>query len=206
MQISLERFGFIRNETPTTTTYKKENLHIDLHLHVLPKDDLFKLYKECLRLFSDEPLTKRATITFGSPGLEFLETIQGEVIRIRPKDWNLFPLLVNIKNLVSKMVGENFDVCYIQYYPNGRTGINYHRDKELKEGSSIIGLSLGAQRTLSLCCGEYGKEPDDILNIPLPPGSIYVIKPPTNKFWLHSIPKDKTKDTRVSITFRSVNH
>lgn len=42
------------------------------------------------------------------------------------------------------------------------------------------------------------------INISLSPSSLYVMNPPTNQNWLHSIIKDnKIGNSRISLTFRN---
>ena len=89
----------------------------------------------------------------------------------------------------------NFNVCVIQQYPNGKYGIQKHRDKEMN--GMICGISVGQTRTLSMY-----KYNTNVLNQPLNNGSLYLILPPTNDFFLHAIEKDSSRGVRYSLTFR----
>ena len=66
-------------------------------------------------------------------------------------------------------------------------------------GTSIYGLSLGATRKLTML--RYNQEP---FYLPLEHNSLYILRPPTNTYWKHCIPKQvKIKESRFSLTFRN---
>ena len=91
----------------------------------------------------------------------------------------------------------------IQQYPNGQSGIQKHRDKEMS--NMICGISVGIEdppsagqrRTLSMY--QYNKL---LLNQPLNNGSLYILLEPTNNFYSHAINKDDSIGVRFSLTFR----
>ena len=114
-------------------------------------------------------------------------------------DWQQLPLLIPLRDLVSGLTGEKYNFCIIQRYPSGRVGIDPHRDKEMVPGTTICGFSFGATRTLTL---RHRSRPS--ISIPLYSGSLYILHPPTNDYWTHSIDKDNTIDPRYSLTFRNV--
>ena len=88
------------------------------------------------------------------------------------------------------------------HYPSGNVGIGRHRDREMG-GRTIACLSFGADRTLTLTPFKYLHEKER--RYALPSGSLYVLLPPTNVHWMHSIEKDNTTIARISLTFRYVN-
>jgi alkylated DNA repair dioxygenase AlkB len=65
-------------------------------------------------------------------------------------DWQTLPLLLKLRDQITKLTGQCANFCVIQYYPNGRIIIPPHRDLEVTQGTSICGLSLGSLRTLNL--------------------------------------------------------
>lgn len=164
------------------------------------------LYDELLLLFNQDG-KKRQNIMFGDKINYNLhrnssdDSVDGYQVEVYP--W--FPTLVKIKEEIESFlsVDDNkitFNCCLINYYPNGKVGVPYHRDKEMGY-NSIVGLSLGQTRTLSMRTWLY-----DAVNkkydIKLTSGSLYVIRQPTNEFWQHSILTDKTDKGRISLTFR----
>ena len=134
----------------------------------------------------------RYTLNFGGYGDKPLKTIEREVL-----PWNNLPALIPLKERLSAVSHSDYNYCVIQRYPNGNVGINPHRDREMRPDTDIAGISLGATRTLTM--SRYSKE----IKIVLPPGSLYVLKSPTNTYWNHSIDIDPhITNARISLTFR----
>ncbi len=142
---------------------------------------------------------KRKKCTYG--GIDnYVITYKGQKITNHVIPWQSMPILEMISTRVSELTKEEYNVCTIQYYNNGNVGIKPHRDKEMKHGTVITSLSLGATRVMRFSLTRDGKETN--VDIPLPHGSLCCIYPPTNDVWLHSIPLDKTTDPRMSLIFR----
>lgn len=107
--------------------------------------------------------------------------------------------LIDIKEKIKKLYNDDINSCVIQYYINGKIGISPHSDREMLMGTSIYGLSLGATRKLTML--RYNQEP---FYLPLEHNSLYILRPPTNTYWKHCIPKQvKIKESRFSLTFRN---
>jgi len=113
--------------------------------------------------------------------------------------WETIPGLPEIKSYIEDICKETFTVCAIQYYKDGGVGISPHRDKEMIAGTKIAGLSFGQERELVLSSIYDNRE----LKVSLSNGSLYVMNPPTNDKWLHSITKDDSLSYRISLTFRN---
>lgn len=114
--------------------------------------------------------------------------------------WQDFPTnhLIDIKEKINKIYNDDINSCVIQYYDNGRIYIAPHRDRECTH-TSIYGLSLGATRKLTML--KYNQEP---FYLPLEHNSLYILRPPTNTYWKHCIPKQvKITESRFSLTFRN---
>lgn len=142
--------------------------------------------------------THRNSTLFGNPGLIYRVTYRDVTSESEVLPWSDLPALAELKSLVEKITEQTYTVCVIQRYANGRVNINPHRDKEMVLGTRIAGVSLGATRTIS-----FTRTYHEPVNIPLPSGSLYVMKPPTNNMWLHSITKEPSvKTPRFSLTFR----
>ena len=134
-----------------------------------------------------------------------------------------------IRDIICKRLKLDLNHVLIQLYRSGYDSIGEHSDKtlDIKRGSSIVTLSLGAQRTLILrsklktskdsssCASENSIR--DIWKIPLPHNSLFILGSMTNKLYLHSIKEDKrlpnlkTTDElafggqRISLTFRCIS-
>lgn len=145
--------------------------------------------------WSNQSSSRRQKFLFGDDGIIYTVNYHGKETNYQVLPW--LSVLLDIKNILQTITGDIYTVCSIQRYPHGGVGIDPHRDKEMKLGTTILGLSLGAQRNLVLSRG------DKILTLPLPSGSVYILYPPTNSYWLHSIPKDSTLTPRISLTFRN---
>jgi alkylated DNA repair dioxygenase AlkB len=123
------------------------------------------------------------------------------------KDWNTVSdkleqnLMKEIFKLKEKLEIETkcrLNICVIQFYPNGKCFIGAHKDREVPVDSKIIGISLGATRTLQLA--RITKTYDLELNN----GSKYILDGVTNQFWTHEILEDDLIDEpRISLTFRN---
>ncbi|MDR3571722.1 MAG: alpha-ketoglutarate-dependent dioxygenase AlkB [Candidatus Pacebacteria bacterium] len=94
----------------------------------------------------------------------------------------------------------------VNQYRSGDDYIGDHRDKDetFVPGSSVMTISLGAERTLRLKKFK-GRKIGKTKSLLLKPGSLFVLGPKTNAKWKHSIPKSKrVLGRRVSLTFRSI--
>jgi hypothetical protein len=111
--------------------------------------------------------------------------------------WDELPYLKEMAKVLSSFTGQEYHVYVIQMYNNGDVGIKPHRDKEMKYGTIITSLSLGSTRVMRF------ERFEKVIDIPFPHCSLCLIDPPTNDFWLHSIPIDSTISPRISLIFRN---
>ena len=112
--------------------------------------------------------------------------------------WESFPELLILAKRIQETTSQSYNTCVIQIYNSGSVGIKPHRDKEMKYGTNIASISLGETRSMY-----FERRGYEQLDIPLVAGDLCIIKPPTNDYWLHSIPTDSTKNTRISLIFRN---
>lgn len=134
-------------------------------------------------------------------------------------------IIGTIKKRVEAIVCHPMNHVLIQIYRSGQDNISEHSDKTLDivRGSSIVNVSLGAQRTMRLRTkksASYDKDNPEgnrkTQLVPLPNGSVFVLGPKTNMNWLHGINADKRPLTersqeelavgceRISLTFRHI--
>ena len=133
-----------------------------------------------------------------------------------------------LRKAAEKVVGHPLNHALIQWYRNGEDNISEHSDKTLDvvPGSSIVNVSLGAQRTMiirakkSALSSPMDSEQVDAARpsqrIQLSHNSIFVLGQKTNQHWLHSIRADKRPTfekspaelafdgQRISFTFRHI--
>lgn len=140
------------------------------------------------------PQHKRTKRNYGVKGTSYTVVFRGKPVTYTVEDWDGFPLL---KELATR-INEGHNYCVVQYYPNGRVGIPAHRDKEMAAGTTITGVSLGAERCLELT--RYNLQPYRQL---LASGSRYDLKPPTNDFYAHAITPAENSGERWSLTYRT---
>ena len=176
--------------------YIANELDIDLYPDLLTPELAAKWYDYIDCLFNKD--LRRTSILFGNENLIYSVTYQGITNHNEVIPWNNLPGLNELRNLIESITKQSYTVCVIQRYPNGKIGINPHRDKEMVLGTRICGLSLGAKRII-----QFTRLNNDPVSISLLAGSLYCMNPPTNQKWLHSIIKEPhIKEIRYSLTFR----
>ncbi|KAL9123666.1 MAG: hypothetical protein Q9217_006924 [Psora testacea] len=130
-----------------------------------------------------------------------------------------------IKHEVERLLQQPFNHALIQLYRSGEDNISEHADKTLDivRGSSIVNVSLGAQRVMTLrtkrSTTASGMDSPNIRiaqRIPMPHDSLFVLGPQSNREWLHGVRADKRPlhektehekafgGERISITFRQI--
>ncbi len=185
-----------------------QNLNIDFIYQFLTTENADRLYA-ALEGSIDWKQTKEGKIynrrlakIYGDPNLTYdisLSDQQGSYKSLSRETIPWIEPLIPIRDMLSSYTKETYNYCVIQRYPDGHSGIKPHRDKELIYGSSICGISLGATRILQMTYF------DKKIDIELSHGSLYILKPPTNDYWAHSIIKDENcHDCRLSLTFRKI--
>ena len=110
------------------------------------------------------------------------------------------PLINKLRVKVEDYTKTKLRYAQLNYYRDGDDYIGWHSDKEVNDGDIIASISLGAVRKFSL------KSKDNNLkyDLYLKSGSLLVMDSNASKtFWQHSLPKMKTNDLRINITFRN---
>jgi alkylated DNA repair dioxygenase AlkB len=200
-----------KKEREKSVLYREINLNVELVNDFLPPLLASSLLKElqtyCLNADINPLLKRRQNATFGEDGMSYTVNFhghgkEGEVKQVtrHAKPWATIPSLLATKNLIKVHTGQEYNYCIVQYYANGKIGMKPHRDKEINPSTIIAGLSLGQERRLGMVSCSPNSED---VGIPLAHNSLYLLRPPTNSQWLHSIIVDnKAFDPRWSVTFR----
>jgi nicotinamidase-related amidase/alkylated DNA repair dioxygenase AlkB len=137
--------------------------------------------------------------------------------------------VLRIRDHVQKTLKHPINHVLIQLYRSGQDYISEHSDKTLDivRGSSIVNVSIGAQRTMTLRAKKAKPEdsvktessettPRDSQKIVMPHNSMFVLGQRSNMKWLHAVRQDKRLDSeklaeeldyngeRISLTFRQI--
>ncbi|MEB3360493.1 MAG: alpha-ketoglutarate-dependent dioxygenase AlkB [Synechococcaceae cyanobacterium] len=121
-----------------------------------------------------------------------------------PQPWT--PPLTRLRRQIEAQLelapGQGFHGVLLNLYRDGRDAMGWHADDEpeLDPEASIASLSLGACRSFRLRPRAGGGQP---LALELAHGDLLVMDPPTQRFWLHSLPRRlRLREPRLSLTFR----
>lgn len=184
-----------------TTVIIRENLHIVVQSNVYPDADLLLDSLEQMRWNRGK---RREHKDYGVVGTSYTLKFGGynrvptKVVQRDVLDWSNEPYILGARDVSCP----DSDYCVIQRYNDGTIGIGKHKDNEM-DSRPIFGMSLGATRTLVLYPPVFNRIDRDPIRISLPHNSLYIIHPPTNKYWMHAIESDmNVTDVRYSLTFR----
>lgn len=149
-------------------------------------------------LFGKRIVTKRKVAWYGNLPFEYTySNVKKQAIA-----WN--ETLFELKSLVENKTGRTYNSCLLNLYHSGEEGMAWHSDDEpeLLENAAIASLSFGAERTFEF----KHKKDQSKVKVLLEHGSVLLMKFPTQKHWLHQLPKTKKVGTsRINLTFRTIN-
>jgi len=105
---------------------------------------------------------------------------------------------------VEEVTGETYNFTLVNYYASGTDSISYHSDSEsfLGPNPCIASLSLGAPRDFMLRHTQHKELSVPIEKFVLANGDMVVMRGRTQHDWQHSVPKRKSAEGRINITFR----
>jgi alkylated DNA repair dioxygenase AlkB len=192
----------------------------DPHINLLPQDGIVNYYGRIIDseqanafyhtlldeidwksdvaiIFGKRIETKRKVAWYGDKAFEYTYSNNTKIALAWTKE------LLELKNLVEKVSGENFNSCLLNLYHNGSEGMAWHSDgeKDLKDNAAIASLSFGAERKFAF----KHKNTKEVVSLTLENGSLLIMTGTTQKYWLHRLPPTKMKfGPRVNLTFRSI--
>lgn len=189
-------------------SYIARNTILEYYPHFLPpalSDRYFQEFQariswkqEKLSLFGKTHLQPRLTAFFADQGVEY--AYSGIQLEAEPFSSEL----LDIKTLVERSAGMEFNSCLVNLYRDGKDSMGWHADneKELGKNPVIASVSLGAERIFHLrhntCKGLKKK-------YLLAHGSLLLMKGETQHFWKHQLPKTKRDlGPRLNLTFRKI--
>lgn len=124
-------------------------------------------------------------------------------ISMNPRPWT--KTLLDIKTTIETLTEQNFNSVLLNYYRNHQDSMGMHSDDERELGPEpvIASLSLGEERTFLL--KHKSRKDLGTLKLPLPSGSLLLMKGSTQRYWKHGINKEKSVcGARVNLTFRTI--
>jgi len=163
-------------------------------LHELINDTVWR--QEEITLYGNTHWQPRLTAWYGGKDLNY----RYSGITLQPRPWS--QTLLSLKARIESLVAQGFNSVLLNYYRDHRDGMGMHSDDESELGRRPVIASL-EERTL-LLRHKYRKELVTF-KLPLPSGSLLVMKGDTQRFWKHGIMKQKQRcGPRVNLTFRSI--
>ncbi|MCH8523021.1 MAG: alpha-ketoglutarate-dependent dioxygenase AlkB [Balneolales bacterium] len=148
-------------------------------------------------MFGKKIVTRRKMAWYADDGISYTYSSSKK----EALTWN--PVLLELKNEVSRISGYSYNSCLLNLYHSGEEGMGWHADdeKELLDQGAIASVSFGATRKFAFKHRKDGSRADIILES----GSLLVMKDETQRNWLHRLPPTKKVQTpRINLTFRTV--
>ena len=135
---------------------------------------------------------------YGDPGRTY--TYSG--IEMAPQPWT--PALLEVRAAIEPEAGVTFNSVLCNRYRDGADSVAWHSDDEPELGiDPVIGsVSFGARRPFRF---RHRADPELTHEIELEPGSLLLMRGPTQACWRHQIPKtSKPVGERLNLTFRVI--
>ena len=152
-----------------------------------------------IRLFGQAFPQPRLTAWYGDAGARY--TYSG--LAWEPRPW--LPVLARLRQRLEAATHARYNSVLLNLYRDGRDSMGWHADDEPELGPApaIASLSLGAVRRFRLRPrAGLAHAP---LGIDLPPGSLLLMRGPTQQRWQHALPKTaRPVGPRLNLTFRWV--
>jgi alkylated DNA repair dioxygenase AlkB len=155
--------------------------------------------QEEVTIYGKTHLQPRLSAWYGDKQLDY--SYSG--ITLQPQPWS--QTLVDLKTRIESLVGQGFNSVLLNYYRDHRDSMGMHSDDEAELGKQpmIASLSLGEERTL-VFRHRYRKDLNTV-KLPLPSGSLLLMKGTTQSYWKHGINKQKKPcGPRLNLTFRNI--
>lgn len=112
------------------------------------------------------------------------------------------PELLSLKERIEQEFGYRFNGVLLNLYRNNNDSVAWHRDKESRYGKRpvIASISLGQTRNFDFRKKDHHSSK---YNLPLPHGSLLIMKGDLQENWEHRIAKSNVHmKERINLTFR----
>lgn len=150
------------------------------------------------KMYDKTVLTPRLTAWYGDPKTDY-SLGNGEVDN---KLWT--PELFSLKQRIEETFGYQFNSVLLNLYRDHNDSVAWHRDKESRYGKRpvIASVSLGQTRNFDFRKKDHHQSK---YSLPLPHGSLLIMKGDLQENWEHRIAKSVTSmKERINLTFRLV--
>ncbi|MFC7345415.1 alpha-ketoglutarate-dependent dioxygenase AlkB family protein [Chryseobacterium zhengzhouense] len=116
------------------------------------------------------------------------------------------PELFSLKERIENEFGYRFNGVLLNLYRDNNDSVAWHRDKESRYGKRpvIASISLGQTRNFDFRKKDHHQSK---YSLPLPHGSLLIMKGDLQENWEHRIAKSATPmKERINLTFRLINN
>lgn len=156
---------------------------------------------ESIKLFGREVMQPRLTAWHGDAGASY----RYSGLQLQPQPWT--PALLHLRQQVEAAAGTSFNSVLLNLYRSGQDSMGWHADDEPELGPEpvIASVTLGATRNFRLKPLHPHPTAHAPLTLPLTAGSLLLMRGPTQRHWLHALPKTaRPVGPRLNLTFRQV--
>ena len=151
-----------------------------------------------IRIFGRSVPVPRLSAWFSSVNATY--KYSGLVHQPKPKPEFLAKLL----SVVVARTGFDFNSVLVNLYRDGSDSMGWHADDEPELGSevTIASLNVGTRRVIRF---KHRHKKELRMALPVAHGSLLMMYPPLQEFWLHEVPKRKDISApRVNFSFRTM--
>ena len=186
------KFGLIKNYTSFFSESESTKLFVSLKNKIQWQQDRINIMGKLI----DIP---RLTAWYGVDGKSY--TYSG--IKMNPH--MLTSELQFIKEKIEKVTSSKFNSVLLNLYRDGNDSVDWHSDneKELNKKADIASVSFGVDRDFQIKSKNAGSK---LENINLKNGSLLIMSPPLQDYFIHRVPKrKKIINSRINLTFRVID-
>lgn len=182
---------------------------LEFREHFLTSDESDQLFSQLLEntpwkqrtqtIYDKKVLTPRLTAWYGDGEKSY--KLGGSEFEVNA--WT--PELLSVKNMIEEAFGHQFNSVLLNLYRDNNDSVAWHRDKESRYGDRpvIASLSLGQTRKFDFRKLNHHQSR---YSIPLPHGSLLLMKGDLQEHWEHRIAKSALyMKERINLTFRLVS-
>ncbi|MGG7437621.1 alpha-ketoglutarate-dependent dioxygenase AlkB family protein [Chryseobacterium arthrosphaerae] len=151
------------------------------------------------KMYDKTVLTPRLTAWYGDPG----KTYPLREDELDVTSWT--PELLALKQKIEKEFGYQFNSVLVNLYRNQNDSVAWYSDRESRYGKRpvIASVSLGETRNFDFRKKDHHQSK---YSLPLPHGSLLIMKGDLQEHWEHRIAKSVTPmKERINLTFRWVH-
>lgn len=182
---------------------------LEFREHFLTSEESDQLFSQLLEntpwkqrtqtIYDKKVLTPRLTAWYGDDEKSY--KLGGSEFEVNA--WT--PQLLSLKNKIEEAFGHEFNSVLLNLYRDNNDSVTWHRDKESRYGDRpvIASLSLGQTRKFDFRKLDHHQSR---YSIPLPHGSLLMMKGDLQESWEHRIAKSALHmKERINLTFRLVS-